>query len=159
MLEIGKPFPAFSLPGSDERIHSLKEFAGNWLVLYFYPKDNTSGCSMEARNFAALFDSFAERRAAVAGVSPDSLQSHCNFAAKLSLPFVLLSDPERVLLSAAGVWQVKKMYGREYMGVVRTTVLLDPKGKTRHIWSKVKVPGHAEEVCHKLAELKEADKA
>jgi peroxiredoxin Q/BCP len=156
MLETGKKFPSFSLPGSDNKTHSLSEFAGNWLVVYFYPKDNTSGCSLEARNFAALFASFAGHRASVVGVSPDSVKSHCNFAAKLDLPFILLSDPEHVLLSAAGVWQSKKMCGREYMGVVRTTALIDPQGKTRHVWNKVRVAGHAEAVYQKLSGLAEA---
>jgi peroxiredoxin Q/BCP len=153
MLTAGKPFPAFSLPGHDGKEHTSDEFAGGWLVVYFYPKDNSSGCSLEARNFAALFNSFAQRKAAIVGVSPDSLKSHCSFAAKFSLPFLLLSDPEHVLLEAAGVWQSKKMYGREYMGVVRTTVLADPAGRVAHVWDKVKVKEHAQAVCQKLNEL------
>jgi peroxiredoxin Q/BCP len=153
MLAVGQAFPAFSLPGQDNKEHSLREFGGQWLIVYFYPKDNTSGCSLEAQNFAALFSSFARKRAAIVGVSPDSCKSHGAFAAKFNLPFILLSDPEHTLLTAAGVWQSKKMYGREHMGVVRTTVLLDSAGIVRHLWSKVKAAGHAQEVYAKLLEL------
>jgi peroxiredoxin Q/BCP len=153
MLTIGRAFPAFTLPGQDNKEHSLREFCGQWLIVYFYPKDNSSGCSLEAQNFAALFNSLAERRAAIVGVSPDSCKSHSAFAAKFNLPFILLSDPGHTLLTAAGVWQSKKMYGREYMGVARTTVMVDGAGIVRHVWSKVRVAGHAQEVYAKLLEL------
>lgn len=153
MLEIGKPFPDFTLPDQNEKKHSLAQYADKWLVVYFYPKDNTSGCSMEAANFVALHKSFAAKKAAILGVSADSVKSHKNFATKLVLPFPLLSDPEHLLLEACGVWQQKKMAGREYMGIVRTTVLVDPKGIVRDLWLKVKVPGHADEVLQRLREL------
>jgi peroxiredoxin Q/BCP len=153
MLTIGQAFPEFWLPGPDDKEHGLEEFRGHWLIVYFYPKDNSSGCSLEAQNFAALFNSFAERRAAIVGVSPDSCKSHGAFAAKFNLPFILLSDPQHILLRAAGVWQSKKMYGREYMGVARATVLVDGAGIVRHVWSKVKVAGHAQDVYAKLLQL------
>ena len=154
MLEVGKPFLAFSLPGQDDKPHDLKDYTGKWLVVYFYPKDNSSGCFMEAQSFALLFNDFAKNQAGIVGVSPDSIKSHCNFTAKYNLPFTLLSDPEHILLSAAGVWRQKKMYGREYMGVARTTALLDPQGIVRALWPKVKVKGHAQEVYDKFKELK-----
>ena len=153
MLETGKAFPSFALPDQGGKNHSMHDYAGKWLVVYFYPKDNTSGCATEAATFAALHDAFMGHNAAIVGVSPDSVKSHKNFAAKLALPFSLLSDPEHMLLEACGVWQKKKMAGHEYMGVVRTTALLDPKGIVRALWPKVKVAGHAEEVLAKLREL------
>ncbi len=153
MLEQGKKFPAFSLPDQDGAQHGLADHAGKWLVVYFYSKDNTSGCARETADFAALHQAFADKGAAVIGVSPDSVKSHANFAAKLSLPFTLLSDTEHSLLAAAGVWRKKSMYGREYMGVLRTTALVDPKGVVRALWSKVKVPDHAAAVLAKLEEL------
>lgn len=153
MLKTGQPFADFSLQGQDEKTHTLKEYAGQWLVVYFYPKDNTSGCTLEAQNFAALFNSFAKNMASIIGVSPDSVKSHCNFAARHGLPFTILSDPEHSLLEAAGVWQLKKMAGREYMGVVRSTYLVDPEGKVAYAWPKVKVKDHAQQVFTKLKEL------
>ncbi len=153
MLASGTPFPSFSLPDQNGQNHSLAQYAGKWLVVYFYPKDNTSGCTCEAQDFAASAQAFAGKQAAIIGVSPDSVSSHTKFAQKLTLPFPLLSDPEHSLLEACGVWQKKKMAGREYMGVVRTTALVDPKGIVRAVWPKVKVDGHVEAVIKKLAEL------
>ncbi|MDR3175745.1 MAG: peroxiredoxin [Desulfovibrio sp.] len=154
MLQPGMTFPDFSLPDQNGMLRNLAGLAGRWAAVYFYPRDNTSGCSLEARNFAALFSVFGEHEAAVLGISADSVKSHCNFAAKLSLPFFLLSDAEHTLLQAAGVWSRKKMAGREYMGIVRTTFLLDPAGIVREVWPKVKIPGHAEAVLARLRELR-----
>lgn len=153
MIENGKPFPAFSLPDQDGKTRSLGDYAGKWLVAYFYPRDNTPGCSMEAQAFAALIQKYAAENTAVVGVSADSVKSHANFAEKFSLPFSLLSDPEQKLLGPAGVWQKKKMAGREYMGIVRSTYVIDPKGIVRASWAGVKVPGHAEAVLEKLREM------
>jgi peroxiredoxin Q/BCP len=153
MLELDKPFPLFTLPDQGGQTHSLADYAGRWLVIYFYPKDNTGGCTLEAKDFTCLASRLADRGAAVIGVSPDSVKSHANFASKQELGFTLLSDPEHALLTAAGVWRKKKLYGREYMGVARATALVDPKGVVRALWSNVKVPGHAEAVLAKLTEL------
>lgn len=156
MLETGQPFPAFELPDQDGRPHSLKDYAGRWTVIYFYPKDNTSACTLEAQDFTALAGQFKARKTAIVGVSPDSVKSHSGFAAKKELGITLLSDAGHVLLEAAGVWGPKKMYGKEYFGVVRTTALIDPDGIIREVWSKVKVPGHVEKVLSRLIELQSA---
>lgn len=153
MLKTGDVFPDFTLPDQNGEDRSKTDYAGSWLVVYFYPKDNTSGCTLEAQSFAGLFASLKAKDTAVLGVSADSVKSHCGFAAKLSLPFSILSDQEHALLEATGVWQKKKMAGREYMGIVRTTVLVDPQGIVRAIWPKVKVPGHAETVFGALQDL------
>ena len=150
MLELEKAFPDFTLPDQNGAMHPLSHYAGKWLAIYFYPKDNTSGCTAEALAFTAYYKDFVKKNAEIIGISPDSVKSHANFAKKQALPFTLLSDTEKILLEAAGVWQKKKMYGREYMGVVRSTVLVDPKGIVRHIWPKVKVDGHAMDVFETL---------
>ncbi|MDR2339232.1 MAG: peroxiredoxin [Deltaproteobacteria bacterium] len=152
-LEIGKKFPAFSLMGQDDKKTSLKDLRGKWAVLYFYPKDNSSGCSLEAGEFSHLEPEFKKLGASVFGVSPDSSKSHDNFIEKKSLTIPLLSDPEHALLEKAGAWREKKMYGREFMGVVRSTFLIDPDGKIAFRWDKVKAAGHAKEVLAKLKEL------
>ena len=156
MLETGRPFPRFELPDQSGQPHSLKDYAGRWAVIYFYPKDNTSACTLEARDFTASAAQFKKRKAAVIGVSPDSVKSHAGFVENKELGITLLSDAEHSLLEAAGVWQIKKMYGREFFGVVRTTVLVDPEGLVREVWSKVKVPGHVEKVLSRLIELQSA---
>lgn len=153
MIETGKAFPDFTLPDQAGAMHSLAEYAGKWLVIYFYPRDNTAGCSLEASSFAALITKYGGLQTAVVGVSADSVKSHARFAEKLDLPFTLLSDSEHSLLEAAGVWQQKKMAGREYMGIVRSTYILDPQGVVRASWTKVKVDGHAEMVLAHLKEL------
>ncbi len=155
MLESGKQFPAFSLPDQEGITRTLADFAGKWLVVFFYSKDNTSGCTNEARDFAFLHAAFAKSGAAVAGVSKDTVKSHAGFAAKYELPYTLLSDAGHDLLEAAGVWKKKNMHGKEVMGVVRTTALVDPKGIVHTVWSRVKVPGHAAAV---LGTLEEAGK-
>ena len=126
---------------------------GSWVVLYFYPKDNTPGCTTEALDFTAHLEEFQALGATVLGVSPDSVKKHQNFIAKKELKVTLLSDEEKEVCQAYGVWQLKKNYGREYMGVVRSTFLIDPDGIIRATWEKVRVKGHVEEVLNKLREL------
>jgi peroxiredoxin Q/BCP len=124
----------------------LKDFKGKWLVLYFYPKDNTTGCTREAVDFSGHLGKFKKMGAMVIGVSPDSAVSHNNFINKHNLRLTLLSDTEHKVLKAYGVWQKKRMYGREYHGVVRTTFVIDPEGKIKQMWEKVRVAGHADAV-------------
>ncbi len=154
--EVGAAAPQFCLPDKDEHRTCLEDFAGRWLVLYFYPKDNTSGCTLEALDFTAARDDFAELGAAIVAVSPDSPESHCRFADKHGLGITLLSDAGHAVLEQYGVWQKKKLYGREFMGVVRSTFLIDPDGRVRHAWRKVKVKGHVDAVKEKLVELQQA---
>lgn len=153
-LEPGMKAPDITLKNADEEPVKLRDFRGKWVVLYFYPKDNTPGCTTEALDFTALKDRFAAEDAVVLGVSPDSCKSHRNFREKKALTVELLSDPDQVAMSAYGVWQMKKMYGREFMGVVRTTYLISPDGNIAHAWPKVKVKGHAEDVLNQLQSLK-----
>lgn len=151
MVEVGDKAPQFCLPDKDNNQVCLKDFKGRWLVLYFYPKDNTSGCTMEATYFTKA--QFEKLNSVILAVSPDSMESHCKFADKHGLKITLLSDPDHKVLESYGVWQKKKMYGKEFWGVVRSTFLIDPKGKIRYLWPKVKVAGHVEEVKDKLVEL------
>ncbi len=143
---VGDMAPQFCLPDQNNKKKCLKDFRGKWLVLYFYPKDNTSGCTKEAIDFSEHLRDFKKLDAAIVGVSPDSTKSHINFTNKHNLKIILLSDAEHNVLQKYGVWQKKKMYGREYYGVVRTTFLIDPKGKIVYKWEKVKVTGHVGEV-------------
>ncbi len=152
-LQEGQQAPVFTLSDANSEPVSLEQYKGKWVVLYFYPKDNTSGCTMEAIDFTAALSDFDALNAVVIGISPDSPKSHQNFINKHQLKVLLLSDPEHQVLEAYGVWQKKRMYGREYMGVVRSTFLIDPQGVIRHAWRKVKVKGHVEEVKSVLKEL------
>lgn len=152
-IAVGAKAPDFSLPATDGKIFSLADFKGKKVVIYFYPKDDTSGCTLEAHDFQKLLNDFSSAETSVLGVSPDSLKSHDKFCGKHGLTFPLLSDEEKVMLSAYGVWVEKSMYGRKYMGVERTTVLVDEQGTIARIWNKVKVPGHAEEVLAAAKEL------
>jgi peroxiredoxin Q/BCP len=145
-LEPGSPAPDFSLPDHSGETLSLASFSGKALVLYFYPKDDTSGCTAEAIDFNAKAAAFAEAGAAILGVSPDPVKSHAKFKTKHGLEIPLASDEAKETLEAYGVWVEKSMYGRKYMGVERTTVLIKPDGTIARIWPKVKVPGHADEV-------------
>ena len=145
-LTIGTKAPAFSLPATDGREISLDSLKGRKVVLYFYPKDDTSGCTIEAKDFQALKADFAAADTEIVGVSPDPMKSHDRFRAKYGLDFSLASDEAKTMLEAYGVWVEKSMYGRKYMGVERTTVLIDREGNIAQVWHKVKVPGHAEEV-------------
>lgn len=150
MLEPGDKAPPFSLLSSSGEKISLKDFKGKPVVLYFYPKDDTSGCTKEACSFQSNIAALKKRGAVVLGVSADSLQSHAKFAAKYGLQFPLLSDESKEVLNAYGVWKEKSMYGRKYMGIERTTFLIDAQGKVTHIFRKVKVDGHTEEVLAAL---------
>ena len=150
MLKIGDKAPAFTLKDKDENVVSLSDFAGKKVVLYFYPKDNTSGCTKQACAFAGLYGQFEKKGAVVIGVSRDSTASHVKFAEKYELPFILLSDPELEVIKAYGVWQEKKNYGKVTMGVVRTTFIIDEAGNISHIMPKVKPDTNAAEVLELL---------
>ena len=154
MLSEGKEAPDFCLPDQDKREVCLSNFRGKWVVLYFYPKDNTSGCTREAQGFTEKLEEFEKLGAVILGISPDSPKSHRNFREKKNLRVTLLSDQEHRVLETYGAWQLKKMYGREYYGVVRSTYLIDPEGRIARIWPKVKVKGHVEEVLNTLKELR-----
>ncbi|MFL0691116.1 MAG: thioredoxin-dependent thiol peroxidase [Agrobacterium tumefaciens] len=145
-LAAGDMAPDFSLPRNGGGTVSLSDFAGKPVILYFYPKDDTSGCTTEAVDFSSLTEEFAKLGATVIGVSPDSVKSHDKFAAKHNLSVVLAADEEHKALEAYGVWKEKSMYGKTYMGVERSTFLIDKSGKVAEVWRKVKVPGHAEAV-------------
>jgi thioredoxin-dependent peroxiredoxin len=151
-IEVGKKVPAFSLQGTGGDF-SLKDAAGKSQVLYFYPKDNTSGCTQEGLDFAALYPDFKKAKALVFGISPDSLASHEKFKAKMEFPFELLSDPDQKVCKLFDVIQEKSMYGRKYMGVERSTFVIDGGGVLRHEWRKVKVKGHAEAVLAAVKSL------
>ena len=145
-LKTGDEAPDFTLPATGGARLSLKGLRGRKAVLYFYPKDDTSGCTLEAQDFNRLKGAFEAADTEVIGVSPDSLKSHDKFRAKYGLDLTLASDEAKDMLETYGVWAEKSMYGRKYMGVERTTVLVDRNGRIAEVWSKVKVPGHAEEV-------------
>ncbi len=152
-LNVGDPAPDFCLPDPDRGEICLNDQRGSWVILYFYPKDNTSGCTLEALEFTAAEEEFKKKNAMILAASPDSLRSHTNFREKHDLSINLLSDPDKETLQAYGAWQLKKMYGREYMGVMRSSFIIDPEGKIAHIWPKVRVKGHVEAVMDKLVEL------
>lgn len=152
MLEIGMKAPDFTLSDKDGNAVSLSDFLGKKVVLYFYPKDNTPGCSRQACAFAAAYEGFRARNVAVIGISKDSVASHQKFARKYNLPFVLLSDPERQAIEAYGVWQEKKLYGKVSMGVVRTTFLIDELGYIAKVMPKVKPDTNAAEILACLTE-------
>lgn len=146
MIEIGKKVPKLQGATGDGNTLRLGDLEGTWVVLYFYPRDNTPGCTTEAGDFRDLYARFKRRGVEVVGVSRDSVKSHANFAAKHELPFPLVSDPDETWCNAFGVIQEKVLYGKRHMGVVRSTFLIGPDGKLKHEWRKVKVPGHAQAV-------------
>ena len=150
---LGRKVPAFSLPASGGTTWKLADAAGRKLVLYFYPKDNTSGCTSEGEAFRDLHTKFRKAGAEIIGISPDSVASHDRFIAKHDFPFVLLADEEQAVCRLFGVWKEKSMYGRKYMGVERSTFLIDASGVLRREWRKVKVPGHAQEVLAAVSAL------
>ena len=154
-IEIGKQAAPFCLPDADEENVCLNHYSGKWIVLYFYPKDNTSGCTLEAINFTKEIQKFRNLGSEVIGISPDSPKSHCAFRDKHDLKVTLLSDPDQLVLKQYGVWVLKKMYGKEYYGVERCTFLIDPEGVVAAVWRKVKVEGHIQEVMEKLISLKQ----
>ena len=150
LLEQGTKAPDFTLPDKDGKSVSLSDFLGKKVVLYFYPKDNTHGCTRQACAFASAYNGFKEKNVEVIGISKDSTASHVKFAEKYNLPFILLSDSELEAIKAYGVWQEKKLYGKVSMGVVRTTYVIDEKGFIEKVMPKVKPDTNAEEI---LAEL------
>lgn len=151
MLETGTKAPDFTLPDKDGNSVSLSSFAGKKVVLYFYPRDNTAGCSKQACAFAASYDKFTEKGTVVIGISKDSVKSHSNFALKYNLPFILLSDTELTAIKAYDVWHEKKMCGKTSMGVVRTTYIIDENGVIENVMPKVKPDTNAAEVLEYLS--------
>ena len=151
MLEIGTKAPMFSLQDQNGNPVSLADFVGKKVILYFYPKDNTPGCSRQACAFAAAYEGFKAKDIAVIGISKDSVASHLKFAQKYDLSFILLSDPERQAIEAYGVWQEKKLYGKVSYGVVRTTFIIDEQGNIEKIMPKVKPDTNAGEILNYLA--------
>ncbi len=143
MLTEGTLAPDFTLPTDTGEPLTLSSLRGRWVVLYAYPKDDTSGCTTQACEFRDLFPRFDATRAVILGISPDSVTSHQKFKAKYQLPFTLLADEEKVALQAYGLWKEKSMYGRKYMGVERTTFVIDPEGRIARVFEKVKPAGHA----------------
>jgi len=152
-LEEKQKAPDFTLPDQGGAAHTLSDYRGSWVVVYFYPKDNTPGCTKEACAFRDSFPDFKKLKAVVLGVSVDSVGSHDKFAARHELPFTLLSDEEKKVVKAYGVWGKKKFMGREYMGTVRTSFLIDPDGAIAKIYRKVKPAEHADEILADLGEL------
>ncbi len=150
MLEADKKAPAFSLQDGNGKKVSLSDFKGKKVVLYFYPKDMTSGCTQEACDFRDALPNFRKIKAAVLGVSIDSTASHKKFADKYDLPFTLLSDEKKEVVEKYGVWKEKSMYGKKYMGIERTTFIIDEAGKIQNIFPKVKIAGHVNEVMQAL---------
>ena len=151
MLDIGMKAPDFTLSDQDGHAVSLSDFRGRKVVLYFYPKDNTPGCTRQACAFAASYEKFTQKNVTVIGISKDSVASHLKFAEKYNLPFILLSDPDRLAIEAYGVWQEKKMAGKVGMGVVRTTFIIDEEGVITAVMPKVKPDTNAAEVLEALA--------
>jgi peroxiredoxin Q/BCP len=152
-LTVGKKAPVFSAKDESEKPVKLTDLAGKWIVLYFYPKDDTPGCTVEACEFTQGIAAFQKLQAAVLGCSPDLPEKHQKFIAKHKLKIRLLSDPDHKIMEKYGAWGEKNMYGKVRLGVIRSTVLIDPEGKIAHHWPKVKAAGHAEQVRAKLAEL------
>jgi peroxiredoxin Q/BCP len=153
MLEVGTKVPDFCCANQDEEEICFRDIRGKWIVLYFYPKDNTPGCTTQACDFTATLPAFEELSSIVLGVSPDSPAKHRNFIEKKALKITLLADEDKALCRTFGAWQLKKFMGKEYMGVVRSTFIIAPDGKVAAIWENVKVKGHAEEVKAKLQAL------
>ncbi|MBI3988578.1 MAG: thioredoxin-dependent thiol peroxidase [candidate division NC10 bacterium] len=155
MVEVGQQAPAFTAVDATGRQVKLSDFKGRHVVLYFYPKDMTPGCTTEACDFRDAYAEFGKLNAMILGISPDGPPSHQKFIAKYQLPFPLLSDPDHTIAGKYGVWQEKKLYGKTFMGIVRTTFLIDSTGKVRKVFPKVKVSGHTEEVLAALKALAE----
>jgi peroxiredoxin Q/BCP len=154
MIEVGQAAPDFSLTDQDGNTVTLEGCQGTPLILYFYPKDDTPGCTKEACAFRDAFAQYRKRKAKILGVSPDDTGSHARFASKFELPFPLLSDPDHQVCELFGVWKEKNMYGRKSMGVERTTFVIDAKGVVRAIFPRVKVDGHSEAVLAALDALR-----
>jgi len=152
-LKVGEKAPAFTSKDQNGNKVSLSDFKGKWVVLYFYPKDDTPGCTIEAEDFTQYLPGFKKIDAEILGVSKDSCESHQKFIKKKNLKIILLSDEQKELCQSYGVWRPKKFMGREFLGINRSTFLIDPNGTLAHIWPKVSPKGHAEEVQDKIKEL------
>ncbi len=152
-IEINKKAPDFALPGQDGIKHKLSDYQGQWVLLYFYPKDDTSGCTTEACTLRDNLPKFSKLKAKIFGISVDSVASHKKFATKYKLPFTLLADEDKKVVEKYGVWQEKSMYGRKYMGTVRNSYLINPQGVIVKIYEKVKPAEHAQQVLEDLKEL------
>lgn len=150
MLKVGDKAPDFKLESDSGETLSLKELRGMKIIVYFYPKDKTSGCTKEACDFRDSIKAFKRKNTLVIGVSKDSVASHRKFKEKFELPFILLSDETAMMLKDYGVWKEKSMYGKKYMGIERTTFLINENGTIEKIWNKVKVPGHVDEILNNL---------
>ena len=145
----------FSLLDQEGKMHSLTSYLGQWVVLYFYPKDDTPGCTVEACQFRDYFPKFTKNKAVVLGVSVDAVKMHAQFVAKYELPFTLLADEEKKVVALYGVWAKKKFMGHEYLGILRTSFLIDPTGTIVKVYENVKPDGHAEEILREIAVLSE----
>ena len=156
MLKVGDMVPDFCLPNQDEEEICFRDIKGGWIVLYFYPKDNTPGCTTQACAFTEAEPEFLDLRARILGVSPDSPAKHRKFIEKKGLSITLLADEDKSLAQQFGVWQLKKFMGKEYMGIVRSTFIIDPSGKVVKVWEKVRVKGHVDAVKEALIALQEA---
>ena len=152
----GDPAPDFALPDEAGVVHRLSDRRGHWTVVYFYPEDDTPGCTTEACQFRDGHEALADGDAAVWGISPDGAASHARFRAKFDLPFTLLSDEDHAAAEAYGAWALKRLYGREHLGIVRSSFLVDPDGRVARAWPKVKADGHAAEVAAALREARAA---
>jgi len=157
-LKIGSEAPKFCLPNKDNKQICLRDFEGKYVILYYYPKDNTPGCTTEAIGFTGILPELQKLNAVVIGISPDSPESHAKFIEKKNLEVILLSDIDKEVIKSYGKWGKKKFRGKEYIGVTRSTFLIDPKGVIIHIWPKVSVKGHTEDVKQTLEELKSSKK-
>lgn len=153
MIDVGEPAPSFTLPDQDGEQVALDDLRGRPVVLYFYPKDDTPGCTTQACGIRDEWAEFEATGAAVFGISPDDVDSHARFAAKYDLPHRLLADPDRQMIDAYDAWGTKKMYGKQFEGVIRSTVLVDREGNVAAVWPKVKPKEHADQVLAAIAEL------
>ncbi|MDJ0661171.1 MAG: thioredoxin-dependent thiol peroxidase [Crocosphaera sp.] len=153
LLKIGQNAPYFTLKNQSSEPIKLEDILGQWLVLYFYPKDNTPGCTTEAQDFTRLTPEFEKLTAKIMGISPDTEKSHCKFIDKHNLSIELLCDREHQVAETYGVWGLKKFMGKEYLGIIRSTFLINPEGKIVYIWSNVRVKNHAEKVLNQLQEF------
>ncbi|MEJ2543856.1 MAG: thioredoxin-dependent thiol peroxidase [Calditrichaceae bacterium] len=154
MLKVGQSVPQFSLPDQSGENHNINDYKGKWVILYFYPKDLTPGCTTEACNFQDALPDFNSIDAVIFGISKDSVSKHKKFAEKYNLQFSLLSDENNDICEQFGVWQKKSMYGKEYMGIVRSTFLVNPEGKIAKVYPKVNVKEHHAEILNDLKELR-----
>ena len=153
-LQVGDAAPAVALPDETGTVHDLASQRGRWTILYFYPEDDTSGCTKEACQFRDIHETIVESDADVWGVSPDGAASHERFKTKYGLPFTLLSDEDHAVADTYGAWGLKQNYGKEYMGLIRSSFLIDPDGRIAKVWSKVKADGHATQVLDVLNEAR-----